>query len=178
MSHIPVNHHLRTLYRTVAAVCGLYVLIFGIVAVTETGGLGLFAQRGLPTSLGLRANGAFAILSIVVGAVIVLGAFIGGNLDRWINLVGGIVFLAAGLSMISVLQTSLNILGFSVATVVVSFLIGMVMFSAGLYGKVGSVRQRSLEEGFRHGGPDPHQHAWAFSGGPKPEHQTEDHRFA
>jgi len=173
-----VNHHLRALYRTVAGLCGLYVLIFGIVAVNRTGRLGLFAQHGLPTSMGLRANGAFAILSIVAGAVIVVGAVVGRNLDRWINLVGGIGFLVAGLAMVCLLQTSFNVLGFSVATVVVSFLIGMVMFTAGLYGKIGSARQRSLEENFRHGGPDPDRHAWAFPGGPKPEHQTEDHRFA
>jgi hypothetical protein len=177
-SHIPINHGLRSFYRAVAALCGLYVLIFGIVAVTRTGQLGWFAQSGLPSVLGVRANAAFGIVSIVVGAVIVVGKVVGGNVDRWVNLLGGIVFLVSGFAMLALLQTKLNFLGFSVTTVVLSFLFGMVMFTAGLYGRVGSSEERNLEEGFRHGGPDPHQHAWAFEGGPKPEHQTEDHRFA
>jgi hypothetical protein len=65
------------------------------------------------------------------------------------------------------------------ATCIVSFLIGMVLFTAGLYGRVGSARDRALEERFRHGGaPDPTHHVYDFAGGPKPPQQTEDHRFA
>jgi hypothetical protein len=178
MAHIPVNHHLRPLYRTVAAFCGLYVLAFGIWATIATEGTGFLAQQGLPTVLGLRANRAFAILSIVVGLVIVVGSVVGRNLDRWINLVGGVIFLAAGLSMMTLLQTDLNFLGFRMATCIVSFVIGMVLFTAGLYGRVGPKDRQNLEERFRHGAPDPQHHAWAFEGGPKPPHQTEDHRFA
>ncbi len=157
-SHIPVNHQLRSFWRTVAAACGLYVLIFGIVALTRTGGLGFFAQDGLPVVLGLRSNRAFAILSVVVGALFVVGAVVGRNIGRWINL--------------------LDFLGFEMSTVVVSFLFGLLMFTAGLYGRVGPPNQRHREEQFRHGGPDPEKHPWQFKGGPKPSHQTEDHRFA
>jgi Domain of unknown function (DUF4383) len=177
MAHIPVNHQLRALYRTVAGACGLYVFVFGIVAITRTRGHGTFAQHGQPSVLGLRANTAFAILSIVFGAAFVLGAVIGRNFGRWVNLIGGVVFMLAGLVMICLLQTTFNFLGFTVATVVVSLLFGILMFTAGLYGRVGSRHERRVEEGFRHGGPDPHHHAWQFEGGPKPPHQTEDHRF-
>ena len=177
-AHFPVNHPLLPVYRTLAALCGLYVLVFGIVGVARTHDRGVFTQTGLPTVLGLRANAAFAVVSILVGAVIVVGRMIGGNLDRWINLLGGIVFLVSGLAMLALLQTKFNFLGFSMSSVVLSFLFGMVMFTAGLYGKVGPAQQRRLEEDFRHGGPDPHRHVWTFQGGPKPEHQTQDHRFA
>jgi hypothetical protein len=99
--------------------------------------------------------------------------------DQWINLVGGIVFLVAGIAMMTLMQTDLNFLGFTMATCVVSFLIGLVLFTAGLYGRVGSSRDMALEERFRHGGaPDPHHHAYNFEGGPKPTSQTEDHRYA
>ncbi len=179
MSHIPMNHHLRPLYRVVAALCGLYVLIFGIASVVQTRALDTFAQEGLPTVLGLRANRAFAVLSIVVGLVVVAGAVIGGNLDRWINFYGGLVFLVAGMVMMILMQTSLNLFGFTMATCIVSFIIGMVLFSAGLYGKVGPAHVKAREEQFRHSQrPDPEVHAWDFEGGPKPPHQTEDHRFA
>jgi hypothetical protein len=175
---MPVNHHLRPLYRVISCLCGLYVLVFGIVAVGQTTSLGFFAQDGLPSALGLRANTAFAILSIVVGVVVIASTLIGRNVFYWVSMVGGIVFLVAGLAMLALLQTDLNFLGFSVATCVVSFVIGVVLFSAGLYGRVGTPQQEELEDRFRHGSPDPERHPWQFKGGPKPPSQTEDHRFA
>ena len=166
MSHIPVNHHLRPLYRVLAGLAGLYVLVFGIVGVSQTGGHGFFAQDGCRAVLGLRANRAFAILSIVAGR---WSCWAGLSSDAtwtsWVNLVGGIVFLVAGLAMMVVMQTDLNVLGFSMATCVVSFVIGLVLFTAGLYGKVGSacadVRARGSVPPRRSArpAPDPPAHA-------------------
>jgi hypothetical protein len=134
-SHLPVNHHLRPLYRVLAALCGLYVLIFGIAAVAQTAESTLFAHDGTPTVLGLRGNRAFALLSIVAGLVVIAAAVVGGMIDRWVNLVGGVVFLAAGMATMTLLQTNLNLLGFTMTTCIVSFAIGLVLFAAGLYGR-------------------------------------------
>jgi hypothetical protein len=161
MSHMPINHKLLPLYRTLAAICGLYILVFGIVALARTTGFSTFAQDGLPTVLGLRANRAFAILSVVAGVVIVAGAVIGRALDRWINLVGGLTFLVAGITMLVLLETDVNFLGFTVTTCIVSFVIGMVLFSAGLYGRVGSREEQAVEDDFRAGRhADPDEHPW------------------
>lgn len=170
MAHIPVNHHLRPLYRTLALLAGVYVLAFGIVGVTRTGGLAYFARDGLPEVLGIRANRAFAVLSIAAGILIVLGAIVGRNLDHWINLVGGVIFLVAGMAMMTLLQTDANLLGFTMSTCVVSFVIGLVLFAAGLYGKTGTGREAVVEERFRHGvGADPTDHAWAAESESRPE---------
>ena len=145
-SHLPVNHQLRPLYRVLAALCGLYVLAFGIGAVAHAGGADgrsassraetpFFGHDGLPTVLGLRGNRAFALLSIVAGLVLVAAAVVGGTVDRWVNLVGGVVFLSAGMAMMTLLQTDLNPLGFTMTTCIVSFAIGLVLFAAGLYGR-------------------------------------------
>jgi len=161
MSHFPINHHLQPLYRVLAGLCGVYVLIFGIVGLVQTSGLDFFAQDGLPWVLGLRANGAFAVLSIVAGIVVLGAAVIGGNLDRWVNLYAGLVFLVAGMAMMILMQTSLNFLGFTMSTCIVSFVIGLVLFSAAMYGRVGTKREERREERFRHGeGPDPEEHTW------------------
>jgi hypothetical protein len=175
--HLPVNHPLRPLYRFLAGLAGLYVLIFGIVGVTETGGIGFFAQDDLPEVLGLKTNRAFSVLSIIVGAIIVAGSVIGRNVDHLINMIGGVVFLLAGMAMLAFLHTDLNILGFEVSTCVVSFIIGLVMATAGLYGKVGSPAYAAMEEGFRHGTPDPTDHKWKFHGPPKDEEKIKG-RFA
>ena len=70
MAHLPVNHRLRPVYRALAFACGCYVLAFGTAALIETAGLGLFAKDGLPWVLGLRANGAFGLLSVLAGLVV------------------------------------------------------------------------------------------------------------
>jgi hypothetical protein len=165
MAHFPINHHLRPVYRALAALAGIYVLAFGITALVKASGQAFFAQSDLPQALGLRANRAFAILSIVVGVVLVAGAIIGRNVDRWINLVGGVVFLLSGFVMMVLLRTDLNYLGFTMTTCVVSFVIGLLLATAGLYGEVGSVEQFDHEEKLRHGeGPDHQRHKLLPSG--------------
>ena len=42
------------------------------------------------------------------------------------------------MAMMTLLQTDLNLLGFTMATCIVSFVIGLVLLTAGLYGKTGS----------------------------------------
>jgi Domain of unknown function (DUF4383) len=163
-SHIPVNHHLRPMYRLLAGLCALYVLIFGIVGAARTGGSGTFERVGVLV-LGLRTNLAFSMLSIVVGALILIGLLIGRNVDRVINIAIGTVFLVSGMAMLVLLRTGANVLNFSVATCVVSFVIGLVVGTAGMYSGVGSEAAARAEEAYRHGGmaakapehtPEPH----------------------
>lgn len=151
MAHTPVNHHLQPMYRFLTGLAGLYVLVFGIVGLVRTRGLDTFARDGLPWVLGMHSNRAFAILSVVMGAVLVIGALIGRNLDQRINLAASIVFLVAGLAMLVLLQTTLNLLGFSVTTCVVSFLLGLLLLTAALYGKTGTPTDVVREEAWRHG---------------------------
>jgi hypothetical protein len=168
-SHIPINHRLQPLYRFLSALAGVYVIVFGIVGVIRTSGQPFFDQRSNSTVFGLKENMAFAILSIVVGVIVLGGAAIGGNLDRFINLVGGIIFLGAGMLMMALLQTNANFLNFQMATCIVSFLIGIVLFTAGLYGKVGSDEEVAREEQFRvHRGPDPEGHTQGEQQAPQP----------
>lgn len=151
MSHIPVNHHLRPLYRAIALLIGIYVLVFGVVGIITAAGTDLFA-RGDISSLGLRTNLGFSIASIAAGALILLAVLVGGNAYYVMGLWGGVGFIVVGITMLALLNTDLNVLNFSIATVIVSFLIGMVLFSAGLYGRSGSAETARAEEAVRHGG--------------------------
>jgi hypothetical protein len=132
MSHYPVNHHLRPFYRFLAALTGLYVLTFGVVGLVRTAGTGLF-DRSDVSVLGLRTNLAFAIASVVVGAAVLLAVLIGRNVDAKVSVGGGLVFMAVGTAMMAVLRTDLNVLNSSIVTVMVSFGIGLLLFTAGLY---------------------------------------------
>jgi hypothetical protein len=147
--HTPVNHPLRPLYRVIGGLAGLYVLLFGIVGLIETRGTELFGNPST-YALGLKTNMAFSLLSIVAGIIILAGTLIGRNIDQKINYYGGFAFMGIGMLMLALLQTDANFLNFSVATCVVSFVIGLALLIAGLYGKVGSVEDARAEEAFRH----------------------------
>jgi len=138
LTHLPVNHPLRPLYRVLAGLVGVYSLVFGIAAFTRTKGTPLFAHTDLPWVLGLRTNLAFALLSIFSGAVLAVCAVIGRNLDFLVNTLGGLVFMAVGMLMLGLLQTDANFLGFSMTNCVVSLVLGTVVFTAGLYGRTGT----------------------------------------
>jgi len=151
MSHMPVNHPMRPFYRVLAAATGAYVLVFGAVGAVRTAGLPFF-DRSETYALGLRSNLAFAVVSLLVGLVIVLATFVGRNVDYMVNLWGGVLFMAVGTAMMAVLRTDLNVLNFSIITVVVSYGIGLVLFTAGLYGRSGPAEAARAQELVRHGG--------------------------
>jgi hypothetical protein len=151
MAHIPINHPLRPVYRVLSGLVGLYVLVFGIVGYARTNDLDFFGRHG-EWVLWLRTNPAFSVLSIIAGIVVLGAALIGRNLFAYVNLVAGIVFLVAGMAMMTLLQTDANILAFSMITCIMSFIFGLIFFAAGLYGKVGSVEEHDAEEAFRHAG--------------------------
>jgi len=150
MAHIPINHPLRPLYRVLTAIAGLYILIFGIIGATKTSGSALFSQSHLHWVLGLRTNLAFAILSIAAGVVILISVFIGRNIDHYLDIAAGLTFMVVGMLMLALLQTNANFLGFSMVNCIVSFILGMVVFAAGLYGKTGTPQEGAAEEAFRH----------------------------
>ena len=59
--HIPVNHPARRFYRVIAALVGVYILVFGLVGLVQNWGDPLFARDstwtlGLRTNLGVRAR--------------------------------------------------------------------------------------------------------------------------
>jgi hypothetical protein len=151
VAHIPVNHPARPLYRLFSGLVGLYILIFGILGIIETSDESLF-DRGGHFALGLRTNLAFALVSVIFGIVLIIGASRRGNLGHFMNLTAGVVFLVVALVMLTVLQTDANILNFSVATVIVSMIFGLLLLATGLYDKVGPPQRAEAEQGYRRAG--------------------------
>ncbi|MEV0154863.1 DUF4383 domain-containing protein [Micromonospora sp. NPDC050686] len=145
MAHFPVNHPARPLFRVLAGLIGLYILVFGVYGTVATWGKPLF-DRSDTHALGLRTNLAFALVSVVFGAVLLVGASRRTNLGHYMNLTAGVVFLVTGLLMMSVLQTSANFLNFSMSTVIVSLSFGLVLLATGLYDRIGPAEHAAAEE--------------------------------
>ena len=93
--HLPINHPLRGLYRSLGALAGLYVLVFGIVGLTVSSGHAAFG-RGPYVALGLHTNVAFSVLSILVGLVVLVAAVVGRNVAQYVFLFG-LVMVTSGL---------------------------------------------------------------------------------
>lgn len=158
-THLPINHWLRPFYRLLAALAGGYCLAFGIVGVIRSHGHGFFAQGAGIQALGLRTNMAFAILSIIVGALVLGAALIGHNVDQRLNLIGGPIYLVVGVIMLGLMDSDANFLNFGMSTSIVSFIIGIVLLTSGLYGHVSSADVARRNEEFRHSRRgDPTQH--------------------
>ncbi|NJP32810.1 DUF4383 domain-containing protein [Micromonospora thermarum] len=137
MAHFPLNHPARPIYRVLSGLIGLYILVFGVWGVVVTLGEPLFG-RGSHWVLGLRTNLAFSLASVVFGAFLLVGASRRGNLGHYMNLTAGIVFLVTSILMMSVLQTPANFLNFSMSTVIISMIFGLILLGTGLYDKVGT----------------------------------------
>lgn len=149
-SHMPVNHSLRPLYRGLALLAGLFVLAFGVLGYLDSQGEPLLNQ-GEASAFGLKTNPAFSYASIAAGVAVLLATLVGRNLDRFVDMWVGIGFLIAGTVMMALMRTDSNVLNFTMATCIVSYLIGSVLFTAGMYVKVGSAAKAAAEEKHRVG---------------------------
>ncbi|MEU6816883.1 DUF4383 domain-containing protein [Streptomyces sp. NPDC046860] len=133
--HLPVDHRLNLVYRIGAGLIGLFLLVFGILGVV--GHIGAF-NVGSDTVAGLNTNGALSVLSICVGVILLAGMVIGGNFASTLNMVFGVLFILSGFLNLGLLDTENNFLAFRIQNVFFTFIVGLLLMTFGMYGRVGS----------------------------------------
>ena len=126
----PLDH----LHRIGAVVFGLGLAGFGILGLAA--GLEMFSTSGR-TVLGLSSNGLLAIISIVVGAVLVGAGLRGGRTASTILVIAGSAFVLSGLVNAVLLGTPWNLLAFQISNVVFSFVAGALLLFLGAWGRFG-----------------------------------------
>lgn len=122
-------------YRVGGAIGGLVLLIFGIAGFFT--GAPFLDTEG-EHMLGLHTNGLLSTISVVFGLILVGGAVIGGNVAAATNTAIGTLMLVSGLINLTVIRTDANFLAFDISNVVFSFVLGVVILTFGLYGRVSS----------------------------------------
>ena len=137
MAHYPLNHHLRQTYRFVAFLAGAYLLVTGIIGLAGTWGDPFFGRHGHDWSLGLRVNPAGSWLLTLLGVVVVAATLLGGNVHHRVTLVAGWTMCVLAVLIMATMQTDANVLAASMINVIVLLVLGLVVLTAGLYGKVG-----------------------------------------
>ena len=140
MGHNPVNHPLRPIYRALAALAGAYLVLFGILGAIVTGSDGLFGNPD-DRVLGQQTNLFWSLVSILVGAIVLIATLIGRNSDTLIDRFFGWGLLVVGSYELAVIRTDANFLNFSISTVVVTYLLGLILIMAAYYSKVGPPEQ-------------------------------------
>lgn len=132
---LPVDHRLATVYRYGALLCGLILIAFGILGFADA--LRPFDTEG-ETIAGLTTNTALSVISIVVGLALSAGAFIGGNFASTLNITVGTLFLVSGFAHLFILDKDANVLDFGMTNVMFSFVMGLIIMTFGMYGRVSS----------------------------------------
>ncbi len=135
MAHTPVNHPLRPIYRALGALSGVYMIVFGLYGLIVTAGDGLFGHPD-DLVLGQRTNLIWSIVSLLIGAIVLAAAVIGRNSDVEVDKYFGWGLVAIGSYCLAAARTDANFFNFSVTTVIVTYVIGLVLILAGLYSKV------------------------------------------
>ncbi|MET7685118.1 DUF4383 domain-containing protein [Streptomyces sp. NPDC005423] len=130
---LPVDHTLATVYRYGAAFCGLVLLVFGALGFADR--LSPFTTDGQHVA-GMSTNGVLSLVSVLVGLVLIGGAIVGGNFASTLNMVVGALFLLSGFVHIFILDRPANVLGFGMTNVIFSFVMGLVILTFGMYGRV------------------------------------------
>ncbi|MFE7167832.1 DUF4383 domain-containing protein [Streptomyces sp. NPDC057616] len=132
---LPVDHKLAKVYRYGAAFCGLTLLVFGVLGFADE--LSPFSTDGQSIA-GMSTNGVLSLISVLVGLALIGGAVVGGNFASTLNMVVGVLFLLSGFAHIFILDRGANVLDFGMTNVMFSFVMGLIILTFGMYGRVSS----------------------------------------
>lgn len=131
--YLPPEHPLNRFYRIAAAVFGACLMAFGVLGLANR--VPLFTTDGVDV-LGLSSNGLLAVVSIVVGAILVAAAAWGGPVASTTTAAIGVLFFLSGLINLGLLNTPWNVFAFEMRNVLFSFVAGLVLMFFGFYGRV------------------------------------------
>jgi hypothetical protein len=150
MAHMPVNHPLRPMYRALTFVAGAYLVVFGVIGLIQTSDESFTGSTGVRV-LGQETNMLWSIITVIVGGIILLTSAVGRNLDVEADKYLGWGLLVAGTYELAFSRTDANILGHSISTVVVTYIVGLVLITAGLYSKVAPASEAGAPRQVREG---------------------------
>ena len=121
MKNMPEDHPMNRVYRFGGGLVGVVLLVFGVLGFFDQ--LAFFDTEGDRVA-GLSTNAVLSTISVVVGLMLIGAAVIGGNTAANVNSIVGALFLISGFANMCVLRTSWNVLNFSMANVIFSFVVG------------------------------------------------------
>lgn len=128
----PTARRVVRVHRAGAFTVAAVLAVFGLLGFV--GGLDFFNTGG--QVVGLSSNGLLSTISLVTAALLVAAAVKGGRVSGVVMTGVGTAFLLSAFWHLIVLNTGLNVLGFQMSNVVFSIVVGIVLLTLGLYGRV------------------------------------------
>ena len=129
LKSLPVNHRLNRAYRICGGLVGAAAVVFGVLVL-------ILADDEV---LGISAGTGFGIGSLITGLVLVGAAIAGGNVAAETNSLVGALLMVLGLVFLLLMgNDQWNKPGATMSVVMVLFVSGLLLFSFGVYGRVGS----------------------------------------
>jgi hypothetical protein len=150
MAHNPVNHPLRPLYRALGFLAGAYLVVFAIIGFIQTSGESFTGDNG-ERVLGQGTNLLWSIIALILGAVVLAATAIGRNLDVEADKYVGWALLVFGSYEIATMRTDANFFGFTMSTVIATYLVGLVLILTSLYSKVAAPSKAGAPRQVREG---------------------------
>lgn len=126
------SHPVHVVHRVSAAVLGLGLWVFAGLGFTRN--LPFLSTQGQEV-LGLSSDGALAAISVVAGAILLVGAALGGPVASTISVTMGVLFLLSGVVHLGILNTRWNLFAFRLSNVCFSLVVGLILLILGLYGR-------------------------------------------
>jgi hypothetical protein len=130
IGHLPLNHPLRGLYRTVIAIGGVVLALFGTLWIvangTPIGGDG-------ESVLGLHGNGTFGSLCLLMGVALVVATIIGHNADHWLGFLLAALCMVIGVLDLALIRTTSQPFALSAGTCFALLVFGAVIMGASSY---------------------------------------------
>ena len=124
---------LGTVHRVGAILMGVILWIFGTLGFVNS--LGFFETTGGEIA-GLNSNGLLSAISLIVGTILIASGIRGGQTASTVTAGVGVAFILSGLANLAVLDTGINYLAFTIANVFFSLIVGVMLLTIGLYGRV------------------------------------------
>ena len=101
--------------------------------------------------LGQGTSTLWSVIALAVGAIVLVVTVLGRNLDTEGDKFLGWGLLVAGSYELAFSRTDANILGFTIGTVVVTYLVGLALVTVSLYSKVAPPEQAGAPRQVREG---------------------------
>jgi hypothetical protein len=135
MAHNPVNHPLRPFYRSLGFLASAYLIVFGVVGLVRSSEL-TFTGSNDGRVFGQGSSTLWSILAIVLGGIAAIAFVLGRNMDVAVGKYLGWAILVIGSYGLATSRTDANVFGFTIATVIVTYIVGLLLITASLYGTV------------------------------------------
>lgn len=137
LTHAPVNHPLRPIYRGIAGLSALATIAIGAVGFVATSSHEYFKANDAKVFGLIGMNPGHALLMVGTGVLVLLALLIGRNVDQVAMLFFGLALMAVGTFGLAIMRTDINFLSYRMSNVIVAYVIGSLLFTAGLYIKSG-----------------------------------------